>query len=139
MAGVPTRSALLGNDRQRLTDASDRLEESSKRLEEARREITETEDIAMTTMRTLRGQTEQIQRTRGRLDDVDSNLSSARVLVTTMTRRAYQNKALLYCVSFSIAFVIILVLVRKITGFFCGVLNSDASNTSPFSQACLFD
>ena len=120
MAGIASdsakRTALLGNDRARLTESSDRFEQSSKRLEEARQEVQETEDIAMTTMRTLRGQTEQIQRTRGRLEDVDSNLSSARQLVTTMTRRAYQNKALLYCVSFTIALVILIVLVRKITG-----------------------
>lgn len=116
MASLPNRTALLGNDRVRLTEATDRLEHSSKQLEEARREVQETEDIAMTTMRTLRGQTEQIQRTHGRLQDVDGNLSNARQLVTTMTRRAYQNKALLYCVSFSIAIVILVVLVRKITG-----------------------
>jgi len=97
-------------------DSTDKLSDSTKKLEQTKRELYETEDIAITTMRDLRGQTDQIRRTRGRLDDVDSNLGTARNLVTTMTRRAYANKAILTAVAILIIIVILYVIIRKITG-----------------------
>lgn len=97
-------------------DTTDKLNQSTERLKETKRELYETEDIAITTMRDLRGQTDQIRRTRGRLDDVDSNLGVARNLITTMTRRAYANKAILSVVAALILLVLLYVIVRKITG-----------------------
>ena len=101
---------------QRLLDATDKLVDSSKRLEETKREIIETEEIAVHTMRNLRGQTEQIQRTHQRLGDVDDNLSRARNLVTSMTRRAYANKAMLTIVAGIIILALFIIIIRKITG-----------------------
>ena len=95
-------------------DSTDKLSNSTRKLEEAKRELFETEDIAISTMRDLRAQTDQIRSTRGRLDDVDSNLGTARSLITTMTRRAYANKALLTGVAILIFIVLLYVIIRKI-------------------------
>ena len=65
-------------------------------------------------MRNLRGQTEQIQRTHQRLGDVDDNLSTARNLITSMTRRAYANKAFLTAISALIIIILLVVIIRKI-------------------------
>ena len=97
-------------------DSTDKLHASSQRLEETKRDLFETEDIAITTMRDMRSQTEQIRQTRGRLEDVDDNLGTARNLITSMTRRAYANKAILTAVAALILFVLLYVIARKISG-----------------------
>ncbi len=63
----------------------------------------------------LRSQREVINRTRGRVDEVDGNLSQARQTIMSMGRRAMQSKLLLTGVAILLFLAIVYVLVRKIT------------------------
>ena len=65
-------------------------------------------------MNDLRNQRETINRTRGRVEEVDGNLSQARQLIGSMGRRAMQSKAILTAVAAFLTIAILYVLIRKI-------------------------
>eukprot|EP00389_Voromonas_pontica_P010942 GDKH01016693.1.p1 GENE.GDKH01016693.1~~GDKH01016693.1.p1 ORF type:complete len:224 (+),score=27.03 GDKH01016693.1:195-866(+) len=121
------RRALLGDrdgtmsqearaQRQRLLEVENKLKAGNDELRMANRVALETEEVAMGTVTELRGQREQIGRMRANMGTVSSNLDTARQLVNNMSRRAVQNKAMLYGVSALLVLTILYILYAKVFG-----------------------
>lgn len=73
--------------RQRMLSATDRLQDSSKRLEDSHRVALETEDLGAGILSNLHVQRDQIQGTRDRLHQADSNIDKASGTLGKMIRR----------------------------------------------------
>jgi vesicle transport through interaction with t-SNAREs protein 1 len=63
------------------------LQDSTRRLEESHRLALETEDVGAGILGSLRGQREQIQSTRDRLQDADRGIDKASGTLGKMVRR----------------------------------------------------
>ena len=85
-----------GDQRSRLTSASERLEASSDRVKESRRVARETEMVGVDIMMDLRQQRETLLHARDGVSEVDSNLSESRKIARAMSRRIAQNKCFMY-------------------------------------------
>ncbi|EER11999.1 vesicle transport V-snare protein vti1a, putative [Perkinsus marinus ATCC 50983] len=103
-------------DRQRLMDSTEMLRDSSSQLRDAKRTALETEDIAVGVMSDLRSQREVISRTGNSLNEVDSNLATARRTISTMARRAMANRMVLTAIAIAIGLAILYIFYRKIAG-----------------------
>mmetsp|Transcript_57664 Transcript_57664/g.163726 ORF Transcript_57664/g.163726 Transcript_57664/m.163726 type:complete len:221 (+) Transcript_57664:2-664(+) len=86
-------------DRERLLDINENMNTSSRRLNEATRTALETEQIGIDVMSDLRQQRDVILRARGNVGEVGSNTTLAKRLLDTMTRRANQNRQLVWAVA----------------------------------------
>ncbi|KAF4662074.1 Vacuolar protein sorting-associated protein 16 [Perkinsus chesapeaki] len=93
-------------DRQRLMDSTEMLRDSSQQLHEAKRTALETEDVAVGVMSDLRSQREVISRAGNNLNEVDSNLTTARRTINTMARRAMANRMVLTIIAIAIGLAI---------------------------------
>eukprot|EP00911_Craspedida_sp_UC1_P001268 UC1_evm1s956 len=79
------RSSLLTN--------TDRLDRTSRRLDDGHRVALETQEVAVGIMSDLHDQRETIQRSRGRLRNMDGELSTSRRVLRNIIDRARRNKA----------------------------------------------
>ncbi|KAL5018786.1 hypothetical protein ScPMuIL_004508 [Solemya velum] len=96
------RDELLGDDthdsedqRTRLLDNSERLERSSRKLEHGQRIALETEAIGAQIMDDLNSQRHSIQRSRNRLEEMNTTLGKSSRVLSGMMKRIIQNRILL--------------------------------------------
>lgn len=75
------------------------LDSSGRQLEAGRRLLRETEDIGAGVLEDLGHQREVLERSRGRLRDVEAGLGSSSSILNKMMFRAQQNKLVLYLVA----------------------------------------
>uniref|UniRef100_A0A8C4NGH8 Vesicle transport through interaction with t-SNAREs 1A n=2 Tax=Eptatretus burgeri TaxID=7764 RepID=A0A8C4NGH8_EPTBU len=96
---VLSRTALLGDEtddpRAVLLSATDRLENSSRDLERGFCMTTETEAMGRDILGNLSRDRETMQRARERLRETDAGLGQGSRILTSMMRRAMQNKVIL--------------------------------------------
>ncbi|XP_064615390.1 vesicle transport through interaction with t-SNAREs homolog 1A-like [Liolophura sinensis] len=101
--GLDSRDELLGlediqdssDQRSRLLDNSENLERSSRRLDHGYRTVVETEEIGAQIMEDLHSQRQTIQRSRQRVEEMNSNLGKSSRVLSGMMRRIIQNRVLL--------------------------------------------
>eukprot|EP00919_Chromeraceae_sp_WS-2016_P013743 GHVR01032374.1.p1 GENE.GHVR01032374.1~~GHVR01032374.1.p1 ORF type:complete len:141 (+),score=24.10 GHVR01032374.1:48-470(+) len=87
-----------GDERERLLRAAHDNEKTTRLLDESRRTVHETEDMSLMVLGELRGQREQILRSRHQVREAYSNMELARKIMRTMTRRVLTNKAVLWLI-----------------------------------------
>ncbi|XP_023333021.1 vesicle transport through interaction with t-SNAREs homolog 1A-like [Eurytemora carolleeae] len=92
------------------------LESSGQQLEAGRRLLQETEDIGASVLSDLGNQRETLERSRGRLRDVETGLTRSSTILSTILFRAQQNKLLVYLVALIILIVLLAALYYIITG-----------------------
>jgi len=89
--GAATSSA----QRDRLLSAHDQLRKTGDRIAEGKKQLLETEELGASILVNLKGQREQIINTRETLHGADDNIGRSRRILTSMARRAMQNKIIL--------------------------------------------
>jgi len=82
-----------------LIENAELLDSSGRQLEAGRRLLQETEDIGAGVLEDLGHQREVLERSRGRLRDVEAGLGSSSAILNKMVFRAQQNKLVLYLVA----------------------------------------
>lgn len=100
--GLDNREDLLGDDshdaedqRTRLLENSERLERVGRKLDHGYRTAVETEQLGTTILEDLHTQRQTIQRSRSRLEDMNSALGKSSRALTGMMKRIIQNRILL--------------------------------------------
>ncbi|KAL3875797.1 hypothetical protein ACJMK2_033713 [Sinanodonta woodiana] len=121
--GLSNRDELLGDDmndsedqRARLLDNTEKLERSSRKLEHGYRVVLETEQIGAQVLEDLSVQRQTIERSRNRLDEMNTTLGRSSRVLSGMMKRLIQNKILLLVLGVVILVVIVLAIyftVRK--------------------------
>ncbi|KAK7111606.1 vesicle transport through interaction with t-SNAREs homolog 1A-like [Littorina saxatilis] len=109
------RDELLGDDthdsedqRVRLLDNTERVERSSRKLDQGYRIAVETEEIGSQIMEDLHSQRQTIQRSRGRLHDMDTTLGKSSRVLSGMMKRIIQNRIMLLGIGLIILVTVIL-------------------------------
>eukprot|EP00055_Hartaetosiga_balthica_P000747 m.137360 g.137360 ORF g.137360 m.137360 type:complete len:217 (-) comp11611_c0_seq1:137-787(-) len=90
---------------------TDRLNRTTQRLQDGHRMAQETTEVAIGIMDNLHEQRQTIQRSRGRLERTDGELSRSRRLLNGMIARARRNKVVTF---FIIGFAIVLIAIIAI-------------------------
>ncbi|KAK3590957.1 hypothetical protein CHS0354_034529 [Potamilus streckersoni] len=121
--GLSSRDELLGDDindsedqRVRLLDNTEKLERSSRKLEHGYRVVLETEQIGAQVLEDLSAQRQTIERSRNRLNEMNTTLGRSSRVLSGMMKRLIQNKILLLVLGVVILVVIVLAIyftVRK--------------------------
>jgi len=96
------------DQRNRLLDGHDKLQRQEQRLREARSLADNAENMGADTLQSMKGQHEQLQNTKNRLDDVNSDVKRARKILASMGRRIVTNKLIL---------IFIIIVLLGATGF----------------------
>lgn len=91
-AGGPASSAA---QRDRLLSAQDKLKQTGDRIKEGKKTLLETEELGVSILQDLHKQRETITHTRDTLHGADENIGRSRRILTSMARRAMQNKIML--------------------------------------------
>lgn len=109
-----SRDELLGDDthdsedqRKRLLDNTEMLDRTTRRIDHGYKVTLETEQIGAQVIEDLTNQRETIQRSRGRLGEMNSNLGKSSRLLSGMMRRIIQNRLLLLGLGVMLLIVII--------------------------------
>ncbi|XP_067672630.1 vesicle transport through interaction with t-SNAREs homolog 1A-like [Haliotis asinina] len=107
------RDELLGDDthdsedqRARLLDNTERLDRTSRRLEHGYRAAVETEQIGAQIMEDLHSQRQTIQKSRNRLEEMNTTLGKSSRVLSGMMRRIIQNRILLIGIGLLLVIVI---------------------------------
>ena len=90
-----------------LMENVDIIESSGQQLEAGRRLLQETEDIGASVLQDLGSQREVLERSRGRLRDVETGLGESGAVLNKMVFRAQQNKLVLLLVVIGIIIIAI--------------------------------
>lgn len=98
-----------------LLENNELLDASSRQLEAGRRLLKETEDIGAEVLMDLGTQRETLERSRGRLRDVESGLGESKAVLSRMLFTAQQNKLALYIVGVVILVAVLVGLYYLIT------------------------
>lgn len=81
--------------RDRLLSAQDKLKQTGDRIKEGKKTLLETEELGVNILQDLHKQRETIVHTRDTLHGADENIGRSRRILTSMARRAMQNKIML--------------------------------------------
>eukprot|EP00877_Chromochloris_zofingiensis_P004078 jgi/Chrzof1/13671/Cz08g07150.t1 len=99
--------------RDRMLAATDRLQKTSERLQVGKQQIAETEELGANILQDLARQRETITHARGTLHGADDNISKARRILGTMSKRIFTNKIIMFGISiFLLAAIIIIIYVK---------------------------
>eukprot|EP00730_Choanoeca_flexa_P012925 TRINITY_DN4773_c0_g1_i2.p1 TRINITY_DN4773_c0_g1~~TRINITY_DN4773_c0_g1_i2.p1 ORF type:complete len:217 (+),score=54.03 TRINITY_DN4773_c0_g1_i2:3-653(+) len=113
------RDELFGYDgssedaRANLMSNTERLDRTSTRLQDGHRTALETQEVAIGIMDNLNEQRETIQRSRGRIRNVDTELSFSSRILNGMIARARRNKFIAFLI-IAIALALIIVIIYLI-------------------------
>lgn len=100
--------------RERLLKTTERLNKTSDRIAQGRQTLLETEELGVNILQDLHSQRQTILRARDTLHEADDNISRARRVLATMSRRLMTNKLLMFGIAALLLGSIILVLYYKI-------------------------
>ena len=98
-----------------LLENSQILDSSSRQLEAGRRLLKDTEDIGAGVLTDLGTQRETLERSRGRLRNVEAGLGESNALLSRMLFTARQNKLVLYLVGTIVVIAIIIAIYLAVT------------------------
>ncbi|XP_062611041.1 vesicle transport through interaction with t-SNAREs homolog 1A-like [Saccostrea cucullata] len=110
-----SRDELLGDDthdsedqRQRLLDNTETLDRASRRLEHGYKITLETEQIGAQIMEDLHNQRQTINRSRHRMEEMNTNLGKSSRVLSGMMKRIIQNRLLLLVICAVLVVVVVL-------------------------------
>lgn len=101
--------------RDRMLAATERLQKTSDRLQHGKQQLAETEELGVTILQDLARQRETIVHARDTLHGADDNISRARKVLGTMSRRIMTNKVITFGIAAFLIAAIFLVIYVKLT------------------------
>ncbi|KAF9275173.1 hypothetical protein BGZ68_010971 [Mortierella alpina] len=113
-SGVDLDAASM-DQRTRLLNGTDRLAQSSRRLQDSHKVALETEALGAGILSDLRGQREQIIRSRNTLLEADSSIDKASRILKGMARRMATNKLIAAAIITLLVLLILFVIYRKLS------------------------
>ncbi|GAV05921.1 hypothetical protein RvY_15977 [Ramazzottius varieornatus] len=99
-------SGAFDDQRQILLENTERVDRTTYRLEQGYRAALETEQIGASVLGNLASQRETLNRTRGRIHEMEQDLGRSSRILTVMIRRVVQNRVLVICLIAFIVFII---------------------------------
>ena len=109
----PTLRMEADSQRSRLMANTERLQRGTDKLAAATQIALETEVIGQSIMADLESQRQTIQHARGTLAGANAGLDRSRRILQGMSRRARQNKALMYCIIATLFLMILFIIWFK--------------------------
>lgn len=106
--GDDARDALLGN--------TERLDRTSKRLDNGHRAALDAVDVGAGALAELQSQRETIDRSRGRLKGIDTDLFSSNRVLGRMIARAYRNRVATFIIIGVLLLTIVMIIILIVTG-----------------------
>lgn len=103
--GDPASSA----QRDRLLSANDTLKKTGDRIKEGKKALLETEELGANILQDLHKQREVIVNARSTLANTDEDIGRSRRILSSMAKRAMQNKVMLGAIIMCLIFMIILI------------------------------
>jgi vesicle transport through interaction with t-SNAREs 1 len=91
-----------------------KLEEGRERILDSRRSIAQTEGVAENILSDLASQRATIMRARGNLSGVDEGLEQSNAVLSSMNRRAFLNKMVIYAIYAFIAMVVLWIIYSRL-------------------------
>eukprot|EP00883_Tetradesmus_obliquus_P012311 jgi/Sobl393_1/5154/SZX67987.1 len=99
--------------RDRMLAATERMQKTSDRLQVGKQQLAETEELGVTILQDLARQRETITHARDTLHGADDNISKARKVLGTMSKRIVQNKIIMFgIVAFLLAAIFLIIYVK---------------------------
>ncbi|KAG2443669.1 hypothetical protein HXX76_002018 [Chlamydomonas incerta] len=99
--------------RDRMLSATAKLEQSDERLKQGKQLLAETEDLGAGILQNLHSQRETIVRSRDTLHGADDNITKARKILSSMSKRMLQNKLIMFGIIGTLLAAIILIIYFK--------------------------
>lgn len=99
--------------RERMLAATERMQKTSDRLQVGKQQLAETEELGVTILQDLARQRETIVNARDTLHGADDNISKARKILGTMSKRIMTNKIITFGIAaFLLAAIILIIYVK---------------------------
>ncbi|KAI8470243.1 MAG: Qb-SNARE, VTI1-family [Monoraphidium minutum] len=102
--------------RDRMLQSTERLQKTSDRLQLGKQQLAETEELGVNILGDLARQRETILHARDTLHTADDNISKARRLLSTMSKRVVANKIIMFGISAFLLLGIILIIYYRVRG-----------------------
>lgn len=102
--------------RDRMLQSTERLQKTSERLQLGKQQLAETEELGVTILGDLARQRETIIHARDTLHGADDNISKARRVLSTMSKRVMANKIIMFGISACLLLGIILIIYYRVKG-----------------------
>lgn len=102
--------------RERLLNTTARLDRTSERIKAGKQQLLETEELGTDIMRQLHSQRETIIHARDTLHGADDNITKSRKVLSSMARRFFQNKLIMYGIILMLISAISLIIYFKVKG-----------------------
>jgi len=103
------------NQKEKLINNEEMAWSQFDKLEKAKRSSYEMESLSIEVAKELHGQTEKIKGVKGKLNEINGEISSSNSLISRMLRREYRNKIVL--MMFMIAFILIFLAIAYMKFF----------------------
>eukprot|EP00775_Hariotina_reticulata_P010085 gene10085-10240_t len=99
--------------RERMLAATERMQKTSDRLQVGKQQLAETEELGVTILQDLARQRETILHARDTLHGADDNISKARKILGTMSKRILANKVIMFGIcAFLLAAICLIIYVK---------------------------
>ncbi|KIY98299.1 Vesicle transport v-SNARE 13 [Monoraphidium neglectum] len=102
--------------RDRMLQSTERLQKTSERLQLGKQQLAETEELGVTILGDLARQRETIVHARDTLHGADDNISKARRVLSSMSKRVIANKIIMFGISAFLLLGIILIIYYRVKG-----------------------
>ena len=125
------------NRNEKLISNEDIAYSSYDKLEQAKRNTFEMESISIDTAKGVYENTEKMKGTKGKLLDINSDLSTSNSLISTMLRREYRNKILIFMFALALILTFLTIIYMK---FFSSTGEPTTESTEiPSNRRFLFE
>ncbi|KAL0237739.1 hypothetical protein GEMRC1_012213 [Eukaryota sp. GEM-RC1] len=101
------------SQRDRLLESQSSLDHTDSQLKKSRVLAEESLTMGTEALNSLRGQRETLQRSRGRLDTTNQNISQGRMFIRSMNRRVITNKIILSAIISLLFFLIVFLVYNR--------------------------
>ncbi|GBG00366.1 hypothetical protein Rsub_13125 [Raphidocelis subcapitata] len=102
--------------RDRMLVSTERLQKTTERLQLGKQQLAETEELGVSILGDLARQRETIVSARDTLHGADDNISKARRVLSSMSKRVLANKIIMFGISAFLLLAIILVIFYRVRG-----------------------
>lgn len=100
--------------RERMLGATERLQKTSNRLQVGKQSLLQTEELGTQILTDLARQRDTITHARDTLHSADDNITKARKILTSMSRRVWQNKLIMFGIAAFLVMAIALIVWAKV-------------------------
>lgn len=102
------------NQKEKLINNEEMAWNQFEKLEQAKRQGYEMESISIEVAKELHGHTEKLKGVKGKLSDMNKEISSSNSLISRMLRREYRNKIVLFMFTLALIFIFLTILYFKL-------------------------